>query len=51
MKYIDGFYHSRRRHSALDYSFPNEVYYSYQHTAIADRIWRSPLSEIFAADH
>ena len=27
--YIEGFYNSRRRHSALDYKRPNEVHYSY----------------------
>lgn len=28
--YIEGFYNSRRRHSALDYRYPNDVHYSYQ---------------------
>lgn len=28
--YIEGFYNSRRRHSALEYRRPNEVHYSYQ---------------------
>lgn len=28
--YIEGFYNSRRRHSALHYRRPNEVHYSYQ---------------------
>ncbi|MHA7156088.1 IS3-like element ISAar4 family transposase, partial [Arthrobacter sp. TMN-50] len=28
IRYIEGFYNSRRRHSALDY--PNDVHYSYQ---------------------
>src|SRR5665647_1103363 len=27
--YIEGFYNSRRRHSALDYKRPNDVHYSY----------------------
>ncbi|CAH0272095.1 hypothetical protein SRABI26_03748 [Arthrobacter sp. Bi26] len=30
IRYIEGFYNSRRRHSALDYRYPNEVHYSYQ---------------------
>jgi len=33
--YIEGFYNSRRRHSALDYRRPNEVHYSYQQPALA----------------
>lgn len=33
--YIEGFYNSRRRHSALDYRRPNEVHYSYQQPAMA----------------
>lgn len=33
--YIEGFYNSRRRHSALDYQRPNEVHYSYQQPAMA----------------
>ena len=33
--YIEGFYNSRRRHSALDYRRPNEVHYSYQKSATA----------------
>ena len=33
--YIEGFYNSRRRHSALDYRRPNEVHYSYQKLATA----------------
>lgn len=33
--YIEGFYNSRRRHSALDYRKPNEVHYSYQQPALA----------------
>jgi len=33
--YIEGFYNSRRRHSALGYRRPNEVHYSYQQPALA----------------
>lgn len=33
--YIEGFYNSRRRHSALGYQRPNEVHYSYQQSATA----------------
>lgn len=33
--YIEGFYNSRRRHSALDYRPPNEVHYSYEQPALA----------------
>ena len=33
--YIEGFYNSRRRHSALGYRRPNEVHYSYQQPAQA----------------
>jgi transposase InsO family protein len=33
--YIEGFYNSRRRHSALDYRRPNEVHYSYSKPATA----------------
>lgn len=33
--YIEGFYNSRRRHSALGYRRPNEVHYSYQQPATA----------------
>ena len=33
--YIEGFYNSRRRHSALDYQRPNEVHYSYRKSAVA----------------
>ena len=33
--YIEGFYNSRRRHSALDYQRPNDVHYSYQQPALA----------------
>lgn len=35
IKYIEGFYNPRRRHSALGYRFPNDVHYSYQQPAIA----------------
>lgn len=30
INYIEGFYNRRRRHSALNYRYPNEVHYSYQ---------------------
>ena len=33
--YIEGFYNSRRRHSALGYRRPNEVHYSYQQPTLA----------------
>ena len=33
--YIEGFYNSRRRHSALEYQRPNEVHYTYQEPATA----------------
>jgi putative transposase len=33
--YIEGFYNSRRRHSALGYKSPNEVHYSYVQPATA----------------
>ena len=33
--YIEGFYNSRRRHSALGYKRPNEVHYSYIQPAMA----------------
>ena len=33
--YIEGFYNSRRRHSALGYQRPDEVHYSYQQPALA----------------
>ena len=33
--YIEGFYNSRRRHSALGYQYPNDVHYSYQQPAMA----------------
>lgn len=35
IRYIEGFYNSRRRHSALDYRRPNEVHYAYQQPATA----------------
>ena len=33
--YIEGFYNSRRRHSALNYQYPNDVHYSYQQSTLA----------------
>lgn len=30
IRYIEGFYNPRRRHSALDYQAPNDVHYSYR---------------------
>ncbi len=33
--YIEGFYNSRKRHSALSYKRPNEVHYSYHQPATA----------------
>ncbi len=33
--YIEGFYNSRRRHSALDYKTPNDVHYGYIQPATA----------------
>lgn len=33
--YIEGFYNSQRRHSALNYRRPNEVHYGYQQPATA----------------
>lgn len=33
--YIEGFYNSRRRHSALGYRRPNEVHYGYQQLPVA----------------
>lgn len=33
--YIEGFYNSRRRHSALGYQRPNDVHYSYTQSATA----------------
>ena len=35
IRYIEGFYNSRRRHSALDYRRPNDVHYTYQQPATA----------------
>ena len=35
IRYIEGFYNSRRRHSALGYRQPNDVHYSYQQPAMA----------------
>ncbi|MHA7294382.1 IS3 family transposase [Arthrobacter sp. HLT1-21] len=35
IRYIEGFYNSRRRHSAIDYRRPNDVHYSYQQPAMA----------------
>ncbi|WP_426995724.1 IS3 family transposase [Pseudarthrobacter sp. N5] len=35
IRYIEGFYNSRRRHSALGYRRPNEVQYGYQQPALA----------------
>lgn len=35
INYIEGFYNTRRRHSALGYRRPNEVHYSYQQPALA----------------
>ncbi len=35
ISYIEGFYNSRRRHSALDYRRPNEVHYAYQQPVTA----------------
>lgn len=35
IRYIEGFYNSRRRHSALDYQYPNDVHYSYQQPHLA----------------
>ena len=35
IRYIEGFYNTRRRHSALGYRRPNEVHYSYQQPALA----------------
>ena len=33
--YIEGFYNSRRRHSALGYQRPNDVHYAYQQQVLA----------------
>jgi putative transposase len=35
IRYIEGFYNSRRRHSALGYRRPNEVHYGAQQPALA----------------
>lgn len=35
IRYIEGFYNSRRRHSALGYRRPNEVHYGYQQPVLA----------------
>lgn len=35
IRYIEGFYNSRRRHSALGYHYPNDVHYSYHQPALA----------------
>lgn len=35
IEYIEGFYNTRRRHSALNYRRPNEVHYSGQQSAVA----------------
>ena len=35
IRYIEGFYNSRRRHSALGYRRPNEVHYGYVQPATA----------------
>jgi putative transposase len=35
IRYIEGFYNARRRHSALGYRRPNEVHYGYQQPALA----------------
>lgn len=35
IRYIEGFYNSRRRHSALAYQYPNDVHYAYQQPATA----------------
>lgn len=35
IRYIEGFYDSRRRHSALGFRRPNEVHYGYQQPALA----------------
>jgi putative transposase len=35
IRYIEGFYNSRRRHSALNYQRPNDVHYSQQPTGVA----------------
>lgn len=35
INYIEGFYNSRRRHSALGYQCPNDVHYGYRQLALA----------------
>lgn len=35
VRYIEGFYNPRRRHSAIGYRSPNDVHYSYRQSAIA----------------
>jgi putative transposase len=35
IRYIEGFYNSRRRHSGLGYRRLNEVHYGYQQPALA----------------
>ncbi|MET4781320.1 transposase InsO family protein [Glaciihabitans sp. UYNi722] len=35
IRYIEGFYNSRRRHSGLGYRRPNEVHYAYQQPVTA----------------
>jgi transposase InsO family protein len=35
IRYIEGFYNSRRRHSALGYRRPNDVHYGYHQPALA----------------
>jgi transposase InsO family protein len=35
IRYIEGFYNTRRRHSALGYRRPHEVHYGYQQPALA----------------
>ena len=35
IRYIEGFYNSRRRHSALNYRQPDEVHYNYQRPVTA----------------
>jgi putative transposase len=35
IRYIEGFYNGRRRHSALGYRRPHDVHYCYQQPAMA----------------
>jgi putative transposase len=35
IRYIEGFYNSRRRHSGLGYRRSNEVHYGYEQPALA----------------